>query len=168
MTPRSVTIEYIRPGKETSYFEEDLLLENDDVLKTFKRLPEEVAAHLTQHLREGNYITNDQRCVYIRKVYSFHEHFSVLVFQDEEQKTLGTYSDIGTPLTRTDRGYQMTDWFLDIWLSPNGTLYELDEDEFEAALTQGLLTESEATIARATFARLIDEAKQGIYPEAYL
>ena len=62
----------------------------------------------------------------------------------------------------------MIDWFLDIWLSPDGTLFELDEDEFEEALSRKLLTESEARIARETFNRLIQEVKDGIYPGTYL
>jgi predicted RNA-binding protein associated with RNAse of E/G family len=62
----------------------------------------------------------------------------------------------------------MTDWFLDIWLSPDGTLFELDLDEFEEALSKNLMSAAEAEIARRTFDRLIEEVKQGIYPHAYI
>jgi predicted RNA-binding protein associated with RNAse of E/G family len=165
---QTITIEYIRPGKETSYYEENLLIENDEYLKTFKRLPDEIAEKLTLSLRENRFITQDEYCACVTKIYFFHEHFDLLLFQDEHESVLGYYSDVGTPLAKTPNGYQMIDWFLDIWLSPNGTLIELDQDEFEAALAMNLLDESEAAMARSTFARLINEVKAQIYPAAYL
>lgn len=62
----------------------------------------------------------------------------------------------------------MTDWFLDIWLRPDGTLFEMDMDDFEEAFSKNLLNATEAEIARNTFDRLINEVKQGIYPHAYI
>lgn len=165
---RSITVEYIRPGKETSYYEEDVLIENDEFLKSFKRMAEDIAEKLTRSLRDNHFIAQDQYCACVTKIYFFHEHFNLLLFQDEQESLLGYYSDIGTPLTKHRDGYQMTDWFLDIWLSPDGTLFELDEDEFEDALARDLLKPAEAEIARKTFARLINEVKTGIYPGAYL
>jgi predicted RNA-binding protein associated with RNAse of E/G family len=168
MTHRSVTIEYIRPGKEINYYEEDLVFEDDEYIKTTKHLPDTIADKLTESLRENKFITEDQRCTHVSKIYFFHEYFDLLEFQNEKLELLGYYSDVGTPLTRASNGFQMTDWFLDIWLSPDGTLFELDVDEFEEALSKDLLTEQEAEIARSTFARLIEEVKQGIYPNKYL
>lgn len=165
---RTITVEYIRPGKETSYYEEDVLLENDEYIKSFKRLPDENAERLTRSLRENRFIAQDEFCACITKIYFFHEYFDLLLFQDAQENLLGYYSDVGTPLIQTANGYQMTDWFLDIWLSPDGTLFELDEDEFEDALARNLLAPHEAELARTTFKRLIDEAKTGIYPNAYL
>lgn len=165
---RTITVEYIRPGKETSYHEEDVLIETDEYLKTFKRLPDEIAQRLTRGLHENRLIAPDKYCACITKVYFFDQYFNLLLFQDEHEGLLGYYSDIGTPLTRTTDGYQMTDWFLDVWLAPDGTLVELDEDEFEDALAKNLLNSSEAQIARGTFKRLIDEVRAGIYPKAYL
>jgi predicted RNA-binding protein associated with RNAse of E/G family len=164
----SITVEYIRPGKETSFYDEDVLAEGDDYLKTFKRLPVETADKLTENLRDNGFIAHDQYCACVTKIYFFHEYFNVLQFQNEREETLGYYSDIGTHLSKTGHGFQMTDWFLDIWLSPDGTLFELDIDEFEEALSKNLMSPSEAEIARKIFRRLIDEVKQGIYPYAYL
>ena len=164
----AITVKYVRPGKETSYYEEDVIIENDEYLKSFKRMPEEIAERLTRSLREQHFVAQDQYCACITKIYFFHEYFNLLLFQDEHEGLLGYYSDIGTPLTKTPDGYQMIDWFLDIWLSPDGTLFELDEDEFEDALARDLLSTSEAEIARATFSRLINEVKTGVYPNAYL
>jgi predicted RNA-binding protein associated with RNAse of E/G family len=166
--PSEVTIEYIRPGKDVQQFVEDLFFEDEQRLKTFKVFPDTIAERLTQSLRDNGFITESQRTTSITKIYFFHEHFNVLQFHDENRQTLGYYSDIGTPLAKLATSYQMTDWFLDIWLSPDGKLFELDVDEFEVALANHLLSEADALIARNTFTRLIDEVKLGIYPYAYI
>ena len=168
ITLRQVTIEYIRPGKDVTQYIEDLLFEDEQCLKTFKLFPSQIAKRLTQSLQNNGFIFKRQRVACITKVYFFHEHFNVLQFQNKQRQTLGYYSDIGTPLIKTESGYRMTDWFLDIWLSPNGKLFELDMNEFEEALSKDLLSSEEAQIARDTFARLIDEVRRGIYPNAYL
>ena len=168
MTNQEIRIQYIRPGKDVTEFVEDLITENEHFIKTFKTLPDEIIESLTQALRKNGFIAQDQITTSITKIYFFDEHFDLLLFHGEQGEILGYYSDIGTPLTKTADGYQMTDWFLDIWLSPDGTLFELDLDEFEEALSKNLINPSEAEIARSTFARLIEEVKQGIYPHAYL
>ena len=163
-----VTIEYIRPGKDVNQYVEDLIYEDDRCIKTFKEFPDDIAKRLTLSLQRNGFIAKDQSTTSISKVYFFYEHFNVLQFQDQSHQALGYYSDVGTPLIKTATGYQMTDWFLDIWLTPKGKLFELDLDEFEVALANHLLTEQEGQIAQNTFARLIDEVKRGIYPNAYL
>ena len=163
-----VTVENIRPGKEISQYKEDLIFVNDQYLKTFKVFPPEIAESLTKSLRTNGFISDMQHTACITKIYFFHEPFNLLQFQDENQMTLGYYSDIGAPLIKTVNGYQMTDWFLDIWLSPDGRLFELDMDEFEEALSKNLLDSVKAETARKTFQRLIWEVHQGIYPNAYL
>lgn len=166
--PGEVAIEYIRPGKDVQQFVEDLVFEDEHYLKTFKIFPESIAGRLTQSLRDNGFINESQRTTSITKVYFFHEHFNLLQFHDENRQTLGYYSDVGTPLIKTASGYQMTDWFLDIWLSPDGKLFELDMDEFEVALSNNLISESDAAVARNTFSRLINEVKLGVYPHSYL
>ncbi len=168
MNSGEVTIKYIRPGKDVTEYVEDLIFENNQCIKTFKQFPTHISADLTQSLRKNGFISDNLITTCITKTYFFHEHFDVLQFQNEQGETLGYYSDVGTPLIKTSSGYQMTDWFLDIWLSPDGTLFELDIDEFEEALSKNLLNATDAEIARNTFSRLIHEVKQGIYPSAYL
>lgn len=167
-SPGEVNIEYIRPGKDVANYVEDLVHVDDRCLKTFKEFPADIAQRLTLSLQSNGYVSKRQRTTCITKVYFFHEHFNLLQFQDANRNTLGYYSDIGTPLLKTESGYRMTDWSLDIWLTPKGKLFELDMDEFEVALSKDLLTPEEGQIARDTFTRLIDEVKRGIYPNAYL
>lgn len=165
---REVLIEYIRPGKGVQQFIEDLVFEDEQYLKTFKQFPDPVAEQLTQSLLSNGFISESQRITSITKIYFFHEYFNLLQFHDENRQILGYYSDIGTPLLKTASGYQMTDWFLDIWLSPEGKLFELDVDEFDVALSNHLLSSADAEIARTTFARLIHDVRTGMYPNAYL
>jgi predicted RNA-binding protein associated with RNAse of E/G family len=163
-----IRIEYIRPGKETSFYIEDLVYIDSMRLKTFKTLLPENASRLAQGMVSAGMIEPHQKAVMVAKTYFFREHFNLLEFRDENREMLGYYSDIGTPLAKTEDGYSMTDWFLDIWLKPDGVLMELDIDEFEEAISQNLLSSLEVDRARSTFARLIEEVNKGIYPNAYL
>lgn len=162
-----IKIEYIRPGKDATIFVEELISMDSRCLKTFKTLPPEIVAPLTRKLLADGLIAPHQKAVSIAKTYFFREHFDLLEFYDQQGDLLGYYSDISTPLTKTRDGYTMTDWFLDLWLSPEGKLIELDVDEFEEAVAQKLLSDSESDRALRTFNRLIEEVNQGIYPHTY-
>ena len=168
MDRKEVRIQYIRPGKDVTEYIEYLVEENEQYIKTYKYFPSEIVESLTQSLRKNGFISNDRITTSLTKIYFFDEHFDLLLFRDEQGEILGYYSDIGTPLIITANGYEMTDLFLDIWLSPDGTLFELDIDEFEEALSKNLIDASQAEIVRSTFARLIEEVKQGIYPHTYI
>ena len=163
-----IQIEYVRPGKGTTFYFEDLVFMDAVCLKTFKILPPEIVSALAQGMVAEGMIAPHQKAVMVAKTYFFKEHFNLLEFRDENRNLLGYYSDIGTPLAKTEAGYSMTDWFLDIWLKPDGSLMELDIDEFEEAISRNLMSSPEVDRARSTFARLIAEAKTGIYPSTYL
>lgn len=163
-----IRIEYIRPGKGASFYLEDLIFLNSVRLKTFKTLPPEIVSRLAQSMVAEGLIAPHQKAVTVAKTYFFQEHFNLLEFRDETGDLLGYYSDIGTPLAKTEDGYRMTDWFLDIWMKPDGVVMELDIDEFEEAISKNLLASLEVDQARSTFARLIEEVKNGVYPYAYL
>jgi predicted RNA-binding protein associated with RNAse of E/G family len=163
-----IRIEYIRPGKGTTFYIEELVFMDALCLKTFKTLPPEIISALAQGMVAEGMIAPHQKAVMVAKTYFFKEHFNLLEFRDENRNLLGYYSDIGTPLATTQEGYSMTDWFLDIWLKPDGSLMELDIDEFEEAISKNLLSSQQVDQARSTFARLIEEVKNGIYPHAYL
>lgn len=162
-----IHLEYIRPGKGTSFYVDELISIDSARVKTQTRLPPHAAAALTQNLVAAGLIAPHRYAVAIAKTFFFHECFDLLEFYDDSGNLLGYYSDIGSPLAKTEDGYIMTDWFLDIWVSADGRLVELDVDEFEEAISQNLLSSMEIDQARSTFARLIEEAKTGKYPHAY-
>ena len=49
-------------------------------------------------------------------------------------------------------------------MTPSGTAKLLDEDEFEEAVSQGLIDHPTANRAREEASRLLDEAKRGVWP----
>ena len=164
-----VRMEYIRPGKETTYYEEDFVAQDKICMRTYKTLPDNIVEHLSRALQSQNLIKSHQRAAAISKTYFFTEPFNLLEFRDHDGTLLGHYSDIGEPVLQlSPNTYQMTDLYLDIWLHPDGRLLELDWDEFEAALQEQIITPTQAELARATMQRLVREAQQGIYPVKYL
>jgi predicted RNA-binding protein associated with RNAse of E/G family len=165
----TVHIKYIRPGKETNYFEEDLVAQDDTRLRTFKSLPPDIVERLSRALQTQNLIAHNQQVLTIGKTYFFTEPFNLLEFRDTNGDLLGYYSDIGEPLVRLGPDtYQMIDLFLDIWLFPNGRLLELDWDEFEDAIEHQVITPAQANLAREAIKRLVLEVGQGTYPNKYL
>lgn len=164
-----VHMEYIRPGKETTYYEEDFVSQNALCLRTNRILPPEISERLSHALQEQELIAPHQRVGSIAKTYFFREPFNLLQFFDLEGTLLGHYSDIGMPIVQlTADTFQMTDLFLDIWLFPDGRLLELDWDEFEEAIQNQVITSAQAELARDAMQRLISEVEEGIYPYRYL
>ena len=163
-----VRIEYIRPGKETTYYEEDFFAQDESCLRTFKTLPNDISMRLSRSLVKQELIKPDQRVGTISKVYFFAEPFNLLTFQEIDGTLLGHYSDIGEPAIRiSDTEIRMTDLFLDIWLFPDGKLLELDWSEFEEAIQNRIITSTQADMARSTMQRLVNETAKGIYPSRY-
>ena len=164
-----VHMEYIRPGKETTYYEEDFVSQNDSCLRTRRTLPPEIIERLSRALQEQKLIASHQQVGSIAKTYFFAEPFNLLEFRDLDGNLLGHYSDIGTPAVQlTADTYQMTDLYLDIWLFPDGRLLELDWDEFEEALQKGILSAEQAEFAKTAMERIVREVEQGVYPKQYL
>ena len=164
-----VHIEYIRPGKETTYYEEGFVSQDEICLRTYKTLPSDIIEHLSSSLQKQNLIAAHQNAVTIAKTYFFTEPFNLLEFRDQNGDLLGHYSDIGEPVLKLGPGqFQMTDLYLDIWLYPDRRLLELDWGEFEEALHKQVITTTQADLARAAMQRLVSEVSQGIYPNRYL
>lgn len=164
-----IRIEYIRPGKETTYFVEDFVSQDEIYLRTFKTLPPDISDHLSRALQKQELILPGQQVLTIGKTYFFTEPFNLLEFRGTNGELLGHYSDIGEPMVKLALGeYQMTDLFLDIWLFPNGHLLELDWDEFEEAIELKVITPTQADLACEAMKRLVLEVGQGIYPRKYL
>lgn len=165
----SISVYYQRPGKGLTIYEEDLVQEDEVCLRTFKSLPDESGERLSVALRKQGLIRADQSVRAISKVYFFAEPFNILEFQDAAGNLLGYYSDIGEPARKLAPGkYEMTDLYLDVWLSPEGQLLELDWDEFEEALQKKIINTEQANLARAAMQRIKAENTLNIYPDQYI
>jgi predicted RNA-binding protein associated with RNAse of E/G family len=60
----------------------------------------------------------------------------------------------------------IVDLFLDLWITPEGRLLVLDEDEFEEAERRGYLTPEQARHARAVVEELVRQTEAGSFPPA--
>ena len=164
-----IRIEYIRPGKETTYYEEDFVSRDHLCLRTHKTLPPNISERLSRALARDGLILPHQQVGMVVKTYFFHEPFNLLEFREPDGKLLGYYSDIGEPaVPLAPDTIQMTDLYLDIWLFPDGRLLELDWDEFEQAIQQQVITPAQADLARHAMKRLVAEVESGNYPAKYL
>jgi Protein of unknown function (DUF402) len=80
---------------------------------------------------------------------------SILLFFDDDGVFERWYVNLEGPLTRSPVGFDLDDLFLDLLVEPDGSHRWLDEDELDAALAAGLLTEDDAAAARAEGERVL-------------
>lgn len=97
--------------------------------------------------------------------YNFWDHwYNVISVYDRDLEFKGYYSDILTPIQKTWTLVTATDLFLDLFVFPDGRWKVVDEDEFERALTDGLMDEGIARNARAAIEDISALAKAGDWP----
>jgi len=93
--------------------------------------------------------------------------FDIGKFYDDSKNWIGYYCDIVKPIKRLMCGSRtslLTDLFLDIWITPNGTVHVLDEDELEYAVQRGFISETLAVKARSEVRSLVRKIKQHNFP----
>jgi predicted RNA-binding protein associated with RNAse of E/G family len=69
-----------------------------------------------------------------------------------------------TPIRKVSLGYEMIDFFLDLWIFPDGRYYILDQDEFNDAIEQGLMDQKQIFEVKAELTRLVDNVKSKRFP----
>ena len=88
--------------------------------------------------------------------------FSLLRFTTGDDRTVGYYVNFSCPLAELRANYYRDlDLELDLWLDPDGTITELDRDEFEAEVASERLPADWASAvdeAAAAVARAVAEA----------
>jgi hypothetical protein len=168
-TAVQVSIHYTRLStRGTTIYHEGLVTDDGQRLTTYSVVPEAERASLAEGFWRQNLLPTGRLLGAVRKHYYYNEYFDVLAFSDVDGVLAGYYCDIVTPLQKVGDDYYLDDLFLDYWLAPGQPPLALDEDEFEAASAQGLLTAEQIEHARATFARLRDEIAAGGFPYRYI
>jgi hypothetical protein len=76
--------------------------------------------------------------------------FQVLHSWDGSGAFAGWYVNFESPIVRSGSRLDSVDWHLDLWIGQDGRSRWKDEDEAEAALSQGHLTAEDLALARAT------------------
>jgi len=95
---------------------------------------------------------------------STRECHNVGAIYDREKNFKGYYCDISTPIRLVPNGYEVTDFFLDLWVFPNGEHLILDQGEFNEAIKKGWLTEQQIKTAKAEIQNLINMVKSKQFP----
>jgi predicted RNA-binding protein associated with RNAse of E/G family len=93
--------------------------------------------------------------------------FDVGKFYDSSKKWLGYYCDIIKPVKRMMCGSKttiLTDLFLDIWITSDGSVYVLDQDELENAIQQGFVSKSLAAKAHSQVELLLRRIERHNFP----
>ena len=94
--------------------------------------------------------------------------FDIGKFYDESKNWLGYYCDIIKPITRLMSGSVstsvLTDLFLDIWITADGSVHVLDEDELENAVRHGFISKSVAAKARSQAQMLMRKIELHEFP----
>ena len=165
---KQVTIHLARLGKSERAYREGLVEDNGIRVKTFSIVPELIAIHLSEKFQKYGWLAPGQRIHSVVKYLFYKEFFSIVQYQDQNKHVLGYYCDIVSPLQKHGDDYFLTDLILDLWVSPDLQVIELDRDEFETALAKGLIPAKLEKDALNTLSRLKSETERGIFPSSYL
>jgi predicted RNA-binding protein associated with RNAse of E/G family len=91
--------------------------------------------------------------------------FSVGKIRDLDGKHTGYYCDIITPpRLLIDGVVEITDLFLDLWVSPDLRYKVLDEEELEDALEKGWIARQLYERSRIELEKLVTSVKRGDFP----
>ena len=153
----TIELIYKRPPDRVNHFPQNLLYEDDDVIVTTQRIKPS-----SPIIIDGVTVLGDNyRAVWfvfanrwydIGKIYNLEDHFT------------GYYCDIILPMKRLETHFEITDLFLDLWVSPDGSYQVEDEDEFESAIAHNWIQTDLANQARDALQDLIAEIESGAFP----
>jgi hypothetical protein len=163
-----VSIHYHRLGKPVAIYVEGFVEDDGRRLRTFSVVPQAISREWSLLWRRNGMIPPEKRIGFIRKYLFYDECFTIMEVRDTGDGLLGYYCDMATPMKKMDGEYHLTDLFLDLWITPGPVVRELDWDEFEAAVREGLLTPEWQSLARQTIARLKEDVGRGIFPGVYV
>jgi hypothetical protein len=95
--------------------------------------------------------------------------FTIGRIRDLEGRHTGYYCDIVTsPKLLDDDGVELTDLFLDLWVSPDLRYKVLDEEELENALQKGWITKQLYEKIENEMKKLVGIVKRGKFPPWYV
>jgi uncharacterized protein len=153
-----VRIHYRRPPDQEQIFDQRVILERDDVVVT---LAEEMKIDQAMRI-DGRIVLEDgSSVVWFTFPGAWHD---IGRFHLADGSFTGYYANVLTPPVMEPGEWWTTDLYLDLWLTPDGSVRLLDEDEFEAAVGRGLLDRETALRARAEAETLLIAAEAGSWP----
>ncbi len=124
-----ISVRYLRPGRDTREWEQDILADREDmIVSSFRFRLEKPFSPFNQRI-----LIEDG---YFGMMFDLLDRwYNVVKIYDEKKELVGYYSDIRTPpeKIRSEKAYQAKDLFLDFWVDLDGTYIILDIDEFQKA-----------------------------------
>ena len=150
-------IRLVRPGVGTQEWAQDLLVENPDfILSSFTFDLERPL------IVDGKIVAASGFSGYLFEM--LRENTEIIAVFDYRGKLTGYYVNLNSEPRRFPGGYEVTDWFLDLWVFPDLHHRVLDEDEFDAAVARGLLDPGDAERARSTLRRVLASVAARDFP----
>lgn len=152
-----ITLTYKRLPDRINYFEQILLYENDDIIITTQKIcPSSPIIFNGQKVLADNFTAI--WFVFTGLWYDIGKIYNL------DSEWTGYYCDIILPVTRSKTKFEIVDLFLDLWISPDGGYAIQDEDEFEEAVKNGVISDEVADKARSTLDFLIEEVTEENFP----
>ena len=162
-------IHYYRYNRPPALYKEGLVEDDGKRLRTYTIVPPEFASRLAASWITDGLLPSGTIVYSLKKHHFYGEYFTILELFDPDGNVLGYYSDIATPLEKTEDGeYELHDLILDLWVFPDGSVRELDWDQFIVAERRQVIPGKLAGIARRTLRRLVQEAHAGRFPVEYI
>lgn len=90
--------------------------------------------------------------------------FTVGKIRNLQGRHTGYYCDIVTPPRLFDDGIELTDLFVDLWVSPDLRCKLLDEEELEDAFRKGWVAEQLYSKAKIEAEKLVRLVRSGMFP----
>lgn len=164
-----INIHYARYGKKETIYVEDISHDDGVHLIACSILtPDNTGEWSKQVWRDVGIMAEGQRVHKVVKHAFYGQWFGVIELFDADNHLLGYYCDVVTPLRKEDGEYFLQDILLDLWIFPDGRCVELDWDEFEAAVQQGLLPEEHRQKAVETMHWMVNQTQLGLFPGSFL
>ena len=163
-----VVIELDRITKPPRIYREGLLSDNGIELRTQTILLDEASHIFSTGWHKKGCFPPTQFIKTVRKILFYQKYFAIMQLLDGNDKSLGCYIDIATPLHQFNGIYRLTDLILDLWIFPNGRYQELDVDEFEQVVANGGISYEWEKLARHTLEQLKACVKAGDFPGQYI
>lgn len=153
-----VRIHYRRPPDREQIFDQAVVFEDAGVIVT---LAEAIEFEPPMRIDGEVALETGSSVVWFTFPGSWHD---VGRFHRADGTFTGFYANVLTPVDIDGRVWHTTDLYLDVWLSAQGEVLLLDEDEFDEAVGRELIDPATAERARAEAASLVASAHAGSWP----
>jgi predicted RNA-binding protein associated with RNAse of E/G family len=137
-----VRIHYRRPPDREQIFDQIVVMESDDVIVT---LSEGMVLDAPMRVEGDVVLETGSSVVWFTYPGAWHD---VGRFHLADGTFTGFYANVLTPPEIDGLVWHTTDLYLDVWVSTDGTVLLLDEEEFDEAVGGGLVDQDTAARAR--------------------